>query len=86
MQRQRIRISGRLPLSRERVFRIVSAANAFSAGVLLEAESGTINGKSMLGLLTLSEEGGREFDLVCSGEDEVEALARISALLEEPLP
>lgn len=84
MLRKTIRISGELPLSRERVFRIVSAANAFSAGILLEAEGVTINGKSMLGLLAIHEGTGRSFDLVCSGEDQEEALQRMAALLEEP--
>ena len=83
MLRKRIHIAGALPFSRERVFRVVSETNAFQAGVLLEYRGGTINGKSMLGLLTLSEETGRDFDLVCSGEDEEEALLRVSALLED---
>lgn len=83
MLRKTITIGGELPLKRERVFRIVSAANAFSSGILLEAEGVTINGKSMLGLLAIHGGTGRRFELVCSGEDEEEALQRVAALLEE---
>lgn len=83
MQRVEVHIKGRLPFSRERVFRIVSAANGYSSTVMLEGEGLTINGKSMLGLLTLAPERGRRYYLVTRGEDEEEALHRICALLED---
>ena len=83
MLRRSIEIRAALPLTRERVYQIVSAANAFSSGILLEAEGVTINGKSMLGLLAIHGGTGRRFELVCSGEDEEEALQRVAALLEE---
>jgi len=54
--------------------------------VLLERKGGTINGKSMLGLLSISESTGREFMLVVSGVDEAEALERLAAMLEERQP
>jgi phosphotransferase system HPr (HPr) family protein len=82
MQRRSIRIAGTLPMTRDRVIRLVSVSNLFSCHVLLEGENLTINGKSMLGLLSINWTTGRDFDLVCEGEDEAEALERIIRLLE----
>jgi phosphotransferase system HPr (HPr) family protein len=82
MQRRSIRIAGTLPMTRDRVIRMVSVSNLFSCHVLLEGENLTINGKSMLGLLSINWTTGRDFDLVCEGEDEAEALESIIRLLE----
>jgi phosphotransferase system HPr (HPr) family protein len=82
MQRRSIRIAGTLPMTRDRVIRLVSVSNLFSCHVLLEGENLTINGKSMLGLLSINWTTGRDFDLVCEGEDEAEALESIIRLLE----
>ena len=84
MLRRSIEIRAALPLTSERVYQIVSAANAFSSGILLEAEGVTINGKSMLGLLAIHEGTGRRFELVVSGEDEEEAIRQIAQLFQAP--
>ena len=79
-------LTGSLPMNRDRVIRLVTAASSFRANVLLERKGATINGKSMLGLLSISESTGREFMLVVSGADEAEALERLAAMLEESQP
>ncbi|NLD33618.1 MAG: phosphocarrier protein Chr [Clostridiales bacterium] len=73
-------------MNRDRVIRLVTAANSFSANVLLESQGAIINGKSMLGLLSITEDTGRDYTLVISGEDEAEALDRLAAMLEEVWP
>lgn len=83
MKRRSIRITGTLPMTRDRVIRLVSASNQFSCRVLLEGENLTINGKSMLGLLSINWTTGRDFDLVCDGEDELDALDSLSRLMED---
>lgn len=83
MQKRSIVIGGPLPLSRERVLRIVSLTNSFSAGVMLEGEGSTINGKSMLGLLTLTQAARHGYCLVTDGDDEAEALQAVARLFEE---
>ncbi len=83
MRKKQIVITGPLPMSRERVIRLVSVANTFSAQVLLEGENLTINGKSMLGLLSINRDTGRSFTLLARGEDEAEAVERIAAMLTE---
>lgn len=86
MVTKRVHIAGALPFEKGRVLRIVTAANAFQAGVLLKYPGGTINGKSMLGLLTVGLNARRDYDLVCRGEDEQEALDRLSVMLEDEEP
>lgn len=83
MRQKHIVITGSLPMSRERVIRLVSAANSFSSQVLLEGDNVTINGKSMLGLLSITQDTGRAFNLITRGEDEEEALERLAVLLHE---
>lgn len=83
MQRRSIHITGTLPMTRDRVIRLVSASNMFSCRVLLEGENLTINGKSMLGLLSINWTTGRDFELVCDGEDEQDALESLALLLED---
>lgn len=79
---RKVRLGGSLPMTRERVARLVTVSNRFASHVMLEREGSSVNGKSMLGLLSISPMSGREFMLVTSGEDEREALEQISALLE----
>ena len=83
MQRISIHITGTLPMTRDRVIRLVSASNLFSCRVLLEGENLTINGKSMLGLLSINWTTGRDFELVCDGEDELDAMESLARLLED---
>ncbi len=70
-------------MTRERVIRLVSLANTFSSHILLEADNLTINGKSMLGLLSISRHTGQDFYLVAQGVDETEAISAMAQLLEE---
>ncbi len=86
MLQKTVRLTGSLPMNRDRVIRLVTAANSFSANVLLESQGAIINGKSMLGLLSITEDTGRDYTLVISGEDEAEALDRLAAMLEEVWP
>ena len=82
MLQRKVRLGGSLPMTRERVIRLVTEANRFASHVMLEREGGSVNGKSMLGLLSITPMSGREFMLVTSGEDEKEALEKLSELLE----
>lgn len=83
MQRKPVRLAGPLPMTRERVIRLVSLANTFSSNILLEGDNVTINGKSMLGLLSISRQTGQDFFLVTEGLDEAEAHGAMKALLEQ---
>lgn len=83
MLQKKVRVGGNLPMTRDRVIRMVTVSNRFASHVMLEREGSSVNGKSMLGLLSITGQAGREYMLVTSGEDEWEALEQVSALLEE---
>lgn len=83
MLQKKVRLSGTLPMRKERVIRLVTLANHFVCNVMLEREGTTINGKSMLGLLSITGFCGRDYMLVTSGEDEKEALEQLCLLFEE---
>ena len=69
------------PFTRSRAERLVTEAGKYEASILIRHENRTINGKSMLGLLSL----GRITDavrLICDGPDEKQAAAALSDLME----
>lgn len=59
--------------------KFVNMANRFSSSVRIEKDGNEIDGKSILGILTLAAVQGTEIVLKVSGKDEDRAL---SALLE----
>lgn len=67
MQSRKIVLSGPLPMTRERAAKLVSAANTYPCGVFLERDNFTVNGKSMLGLLSISRLSCRDLMLVTDG-------------------
>lgn len=59
---------------------IVQTASKFKSKVYIEKNSDRINGKSIMGIITLGAGFGVELKLIAEGEDEgdaVEALARL---------
>ena len=82
MVRQEVLIAGSLPMTRERAGHVVRVANGFHCRILLEYEEGSINGKSLLGLLSLGRQAQRRYVLVTDGNDEAEAAATLAPLLE----
>lgn len=82
MIRQEVLIAGNLPMTRERAGRLVRVANGFDCRILLEYEHGSINGKSLLGLLSVGRQSLRRYVLVTEGNDEAEAAATLAPLLE----
>ncbi len=68
------------PFTRSRAERLVTEAGKFEASIMIQHENRTINGKSMLGLLSL----GRirdEVRLICDGPDEKQAAAALADLM-----
>ena len=80
MVRQALILKGVTPMNRTQIERLADTAAHFSSRILLEHRSRVINGKSMLGLLSLGDTGEEEVILICEGADE-EAAAR--AILEQ---
>ncbi|MEX0747369.1 MAG: HPr family phosphocarrier protein [Rhodothermales bacterium] len=62
---------------------IVRAASKFKAEFFIQKDSYEINGKSIIGVMTLAAEQGSTLTLTFDGEDEEAAAAAIAELFEE---
>lgn len=60
----------------------VKAAGAFESEILVIKDGNTVNGKSIMGLLTIEGHHGAKIEVVATGPDAVEALASIQSLIE----
>lgn len=61
---------------------LVQEASRFKSDFFIEMYGYRINGKSILGIMTLAAEYGSEMKLIFEGPDEEEALKTISELFE----
>ncbi len=75
-------LSGITPLNRVQIEHLAQVASRYSARVTLEVNNRSINGKSMLGLLTLGVTDREPVTMICEGEDEEEAFRAIRQLLD----
>lgn len=81
MVKREILLAGKLPLTRERAAKVVNAASAYPCAVFLEYDAHRINGKSMLGLLSIAADASREMALITQGEGEEAAADVLAGLL-----
>lgn len=61
---------------------LVKTASKFESDFFIEMYGYRINGKSILGIMTLAAECGAEMELIVEGPDEEDALQEISQLIE----
>jgi phosphocarrier protein len=61
---------------------LVQTANRYRAEVLVEKDGAEVNGKSIMGVLTLAAAKGSEILVVCDGDDADEAMRSLAALIE----
>jgi phosphocarrier protein len=61
---------------------LVQTANRFRSEVLLEKDGMEVNGKSIMGVLTLAAAKGSQITLSIEGEDSDVALAALAQLIE----
>ena len=62
---------------------IVQEAARFAAEIWLsKGDVARINGKSIMGVMMLAAESGAEVTITVDGEDEVEALEKMAALMQ----
>ena len=62
---------------------IVRTASQFDADVYIQKDDYEINGKSVIGVMTLAAEQGATLTLIFDGEDESEAADAIVELFED---
>ena len=61
---------------------LVKTASKFKSDFFIKMYGYKVNGKSILGVMTLAAESGAEMELVLDGPDEKEALKEITELFE----
>jgi phosphocarrier protein len=74
-------IANRLGLHARAAARFVHVANRFKCNIAVIKEGSKVDGKSILGLLTLAAKKGTRLRLTADGEDEQQALDELSALV-----
>lgn len=62
---------------------LVKTASKFESDFYISMYGYKVNGKSILGVMTLAAEYGAEMDIIFDGEDETKALETISKLFEK---
>jgi len=78
-----ITIKNRLGLHARAAAQFVKTANRFSSEVLVVKDKLKVNGKSILGVLTLAAACESNIKVICDGSDAPEALKAIEELVKE---
>lgn len=81
MKQVEVRIANRLGLHARAAARFVHLANSFKSRISVIKNDSRVNGKSILGLLTLAAAKGQVLLLSADGEDEVQALGQLRDLV-----
>jgi len=76
-----VEICNKLGLHARAAARFVHVANRFKARVTVVKEDSRVDGKSILGLLTLAARRGASLRLIAEGEDAADLLAELEDLI-----
>ncbi len=82
MLEKKVTIINRLGLHARAAAKFVKMANRFKASVKIEKDGIQIDGKSILGILTLAAVQGTKITLTISGADENSAMKALVCLIE----
>jgi len=83
MIEKKVTIKNKLGLHARAVVKFVNLAKRFNSSVKIIKDSIEINGKSILGILTLAATKGTKIKLKVSGKDEEAALKALVALIND---
>ena len=83
MIKKKVIIKNKLGLHARAAVKFMNLANRFASSVRIEKDGNEIDGKSILGILTLAAVQGSEITLKISGPDETQALNALVALIEK---
>lgn len=82
MQEQDFIIKNKLGLHARPAALLVQCANKFKSKIKIVKEGQEVDGKSIMGLMTLAASTGSSLKIIAEGEDEKEALDSIKKLIE----
>ncbi len=77
-----VTIKNKLGLHARAAVKFVNLANRFGASVKIVKDGNVIDGKSILGILTLAATKGSQLKLQVAGKDETAALKALSDLID----
>jgi phosphocarrier protein HPr len=81
MNESEVTIVNRLGLHARAAAKFVHLASTFSSRVTVSRDGTRVDGKSILGLLTLAAAKGTKLHLAIQGDDEAEAAEKLSELV-----
>jgi phosphocarrier protein len=61
---------------------LVQTANRYKAEVMVEKDGMEVNGKSIMGVLTLAAAKGTQIVVACDGDDAETAMGALAAIIE----
>jgi phosphotransferase system HPr (HPr) family protein len=82
MVEQDLLIRNKLGLHARAAAKLVQVASEYSCDVMLKKDGEEIDAKSILGVLALGAAQGMTLGVVCDGEEEEQALAAVTELIE----
>lgn len=83
MVTKKITVKNKLGLHARAAVKLVNLANRFESSVKIEKDGNIIDGKSVLGTLTLAATKGSSITLRIAGKDEEIALEALEALIND---
>lgn len=83
MIERKVTIKNKLGLHARAAVKFVNLANRFSASVRILKDGSEIDGKSILGILTLAATQGSTIGLKLSGKDEAAAIKALESLIND---
>lgn len=81
MQNKSLTIVNKLGLHARAAAKFVTLAASFSSDIKVSRNGQEVNGKSIMGIMMLAASRGSEIKLVADGEDEADAIAKLSDLI-----
>lgn len=82
MKKAKVTIKNKLGLHARAAAMLVELVSRFSSEVIIRKDSHEVDGKSIMGIMTLAAGIGTELVLSAEGEDEVEAVEKIIELID----
>ncbi len=83
MKSRGVTIVNQLGLHARAATRLVNCASAFSSEITVRIGTRTVNGKSIMGILTLAAATGSELTIEADGADEAQALDAVAGLIAD---
>ncbi|MDL5143010.1 HPr family phosphocarrier protein [Bacillus atrophaeus] len=83
MVQQKVEVRLKTGLQARPAALFVQEANRYTSDVFLEKDGKKVNAKSIMGLMSLAVSTGTEVTLTAEGEDEQEALEKLTAYVQE---